>query len=45
MVKRQGVHTHTPPPIPFNRPTLLGGELENVRKAITNGQISAAGPF
>jgi dTDP-4-amino-4,6-dideoxygalactose transaminase len=33
------------PPIPFNRPTLVGSELEYVRRAVEGGHISAAGPF
>ena len=33
------------PPIPFNRPTLVGSELDYVRRAVEGGHISAAGPF
>ncbi len=33
------------PPIPFNRPTLVGNELEYVRRAVEGGHISAAGPY
>jgi dTDP-4-amino-4,6-dideoxygalactose transaminase len=32
-------------PIPFNRPSLVGSELEYVREAVTNGHISGNGPF
>ena len=35
----------TTPPIPFNRPTLVGGELDYVRRAVEGGHTSAAGPF
>jgi dTDP-4-amino-4,6-dideoxygalactose transaminase len=31
--------------IPFNRVSLLGSELENVRKAVDTGHISGDGPF
>ena len=34
-----------PPPIPFNRPTLIGSELDYVRQAVEGGHTSAAGPF
>jgi dTDP-4-amino-4,6-dideoxygalactose transaminase len=33
------------PPIPFNRPTMVGSELEYVRRAVEGGHTSAAGPF
>jgi len=33
------------PPIPFNRPALVGGELDYVRRAVEGGHTSAAGPF
>lgn len=33
------------PPIPFNRPTLVGSELDYVRRAVEGGHTSAAGPF
>jgi dTDP-4-amino-4,6-dideoxygalactose transaminase len=33
------------PAIPFNRPTLVGNELDYVRRAVAGGHISAAGPF
>jgi dTDP-4-amino-4,6-dideoxygalactose transaminase len=31
--------------IPFNRATLVGGELERIREAVENGHISGDGPF
>lgn len=31
--------------IPFNRPTLVGVEFENMQQAIANGHISGDGPF
>ena len=31
--------------IPFNRPYIVGGELENLRQAIENVHLSGAGPF
>jgi dTDP-4-amino-4,6-dideoxygalactose transaminase len=34
-----------PPPIAFNRPTLVGHELDYVRRAVEGGHTSAAGPF
>ena len=33
------------PPIPFNRPALVGRELDYVRQAVEGGHTSAAGPF
>jgi dTDP-4-amino-4,6-dideoxygalactose transaminase len=33
------------PPIPFNRPTLVGHELDYVRRAVEGGHTAAAGPF
>ncbi|MFH1331518.1 MAG: dTDP-4-amino-4,6-dideoxygalactose transaminase [Actinomycetota bacterium] len=33
------------PPIQFNRPTLVGSELDYVRRAVEGGHTSAAGPF
>ena len=33
------------PRIPFNRPTLVGGELEAVQAAILSGHIAGDGPF
>jgi len=33
------------PPIAFNRPTLVGNELDYVRRAVEGGHTSAAGPF
>ena len=42
-------HTRTlhpeAPPIPFNLPTLVGSELDYVRRAVESGHTSAAGPF
>jgi len=35
----------TLPPISFNRPTLVGHELDYVRRAVEGGHTSAAGPF
>lgn len=35
----------TLPPIPFNRPALMGKELDYVRRAAEGGHTSAAGPF
>ena len=35
----------TPPAIAFNRPTLVGRELDYVRRAVEGGHTSAAGPF
>jgi len=35
----------TLPPIPFNRPTLVGPELDYVRRAVEGGHTSAAGPY
>lgn len=37
--------TRPEPPILFNVPTLVGNELDYVRRAVAGGQISAAGPF
>ncbi|MEO6570525.1 MAG: dTDP-4-amino-4,6-dideoxygalactose transaminase [Ilumatobacteraceae bacterium] len=34
-----------PEPIPFNRPCLVGGELENIAAAMRSGHSSAKGPF
>jgi dTDP-4-amino-4,6-dideoxygalactose transaminase len=34
-----------PASIPFNLPTLVGNELEYVRRAVEGGHTSAAGPF
>jgi dTDP-4-amino-4,6-dideoxygalactose transaminase len=31
--------------IPFNRPYIVGGEIENLRQAIENAHLSGAGPF
>jgi dTDP-4-amino-4,6-dideoxygalactose transaminase len=31
--------------IPFNRPVMLGNELDYIRQAVANGQISGDGPF
>jgi dTDP-4-amino-4,6-dideoxygalactose transaminase len=31
--------------IPFNRPVMLGNELDYIRQAVENGQISGDGPF
>lgn len=31
--------------VPFNRPTLLGGELDNIRAAISSGKVSGDGQF
>ncbi len=33
------------PFIPFNRPVMLGNELDYIRQAVENGQISGDGPF
>ncbi|MGH3359506.1 MAG: dTDP-4-amino-4,6-dideoxygalactose transaminase, partial [Nocardioidaceae bacterium] len=33
------------PPIPFNRPTIVGRELEYVRDSIESGRTSAGGPY
>ncbi|MBP1633227.1 MAG: rffA, partial [Acidobacteria bacterium] len=42
----QDAATPTPPsPIVFNRPTLVGNELDYVRRAVEGGHTSAAGPF
>jgi dTDP-4-amino-4,6-dideoxygalactose transaminase len=37
--------TTQPPPIAFNLPTLVGNELDYVRRAVEGGHTSAAGPF
>jgi dTDP-4-amino-4,6-dideoxygalactose transaminase len=34
-----------PPKIPLNRPTLMGGEIRNIRDAIRRGQISGDGYY
>ena len=31
--------------VPFNRPTLLGGELDNIRAAISSGKVAGDGQF
>jgi dTDP-4-amino-4,6-dideoxygalactose transaminase len=44
--RKAGVPVGAPiPRIPFNRPTLVGGELEAVQSAILSGHIAGDGPF
>ena len=44
--RKAGLPIGTPVPrIPFNRPTLIGGELEAVQAAILSGHIAGDGPF
>jgi dTDP-4-amino-4,6-dideoxygalactose transaminase len=37
--------TEAPPRIPFNRPGLVGNELEYMRQAVEGGHTSTGGPF
>lgn len=34
-----------PQPIPFNKPFITGNEMENIAKAVQNGDIGSDGPF
>jgi len=45
-VRKAGLPPGAPTPrIPFNRPTLVGGEMEAVGAAIASGHIAGDGPF